>query len=61
MSKGFRADNKILIMWPESQRIMDHPDAELDYEDTQAYWISPEVWEEYRDTYYEPDEEVEEE
>ena len=48
-------------MWPESQRIMDHPDAELDYEDTQAYWISPEVWEEYRDTYYEPNEEVEEE
>ena len=53
MSKGFRADNKILIMWPESQRIMGHPDAELDSEHDCAYWISPEVWEEYRDKYYE--------
>tara|TARA_Y100000361_G_scaffold153897_1_gene177145 strand:- start:1457 stop:1639 length:183 start_codon:yes stop_codon:yes gene_type:complete len=60
MSKGFRADNKILIMWPESQRIMGHPDADLDSDLTQACWISPEVWEEYRDSYYEPDEEEEE-
>ena len=60
MSKGFRADNKILIMWPESQRIMGHPDAEADLDHTQAYWISPEVWEEYRDSYYESDEEEEE-
>ena len=58
-----RADNKILIEWPDSQRIMGHPDAELDNSDIYggelcpAYWVSPEVWEQYKDTYYEEEEE----
>ena len=56
MSKGFRADNKILIMWPESQRIMEHPDAELATGFQSAYWVPAEVWEQYKDTYYEEEE-----
>lgn len=49
-----RADGKILIQWPESQRIMMHPDAELEMSGgSSAYWIQPSVWEQYKNTYYE--------
>tara|TARA_X000001036_G_scaffold313479_1_gene292030 strand:- start:378 stop:563 length:186 start_codon:yes stop_codon:yes gene_type:complete len=53
-----RADGYILIEWPESQRIMEHPFAQLEYETdgphiSPAYWVPKEVWEEYKGSYYE--------
>ncbi len=52
-----RADGYILIEWPESQRIMEHPRAVFEMDcDTygpSAYWVPKEVWEEYKDSYYE--------
>lgn len=50
-----RADGKILILWPESQRIMEHPEAELDLtipDEPSAYWVPPQVWGLYQHTYY---------
>ena len=46
-------EDKILIDWPESQRIMEHPEAELDLDSDSAYWVPEKVWEEYKDKYYE--------
>jgi len=44
----------LLITWPESQRIMEHPEALLvDSEQEEgAYIVPPEVWEQYKNTYY---------
>lgn len=48
----------IMIEWPESQRIMAHPMVCLEYETdgphiSPAYWCPTEVWNEYKDSYYE--------
>ena len=47
----------IMIEWPESQRIMEHPLAIFEWDcDTygsSAYWCPTEVWNEYKDSYYE--------
>ena len=43
----------ILILWPESQRIMEHPEAKLAYNTDSGYWIPSNVWEQYKDSYYE--------
>jgi hypothetical protein len=52
-----RADGYILIEWPDSQRIMGHPKAECELNcdrlGISAYWVPKEVWEEYKDSYYE--------
>ena len=54
---GFGSTNKeklIKIEWPESQRIMEHPDAQL-VEDpctSCTYMIPESVWNEYKDRYY---------
>ena len=61
VSNKMRADNYILIEWPDSQRIMEHPLAELEYDTdgphiSPAYWCPPEVWNEYKDSYYEGEE-----
>ena len=55
--KEERPDGYIIVYWPESQRIMEHPRAEFEndcdtYGDS-AYWVPKEVWEEYKDSYYE--------
>ncbi|MEL0014469.1 MAG: hypothetical protein VW715_04605 [Rhodospirillales bacterium] len=55
-----RADGYILIEWPESQRIMEHPRTVLEYDTdgphiSPAYWCPKEVWEEYKNSYYEED------
>ena len=44
----------LLITWPESQRIMEHPEAmSVDSEQEEgAYIIPPKVWEQYKNTYY---------
>ena len=44
---------RILIVWPESQRIMGHPDAELATGFQSAYWVPAQVWEEYKDGRFE--------
>lgn len=50
-------DERVLIQWPESQRIMEHPRAVLELDvDTYspcAYWVPANVWERYKDGYYE--------
>ena len=48
----------LLVKWPESQRIMEHPEAMAvdgdghDVEPLRAYIVPPEVWEKYKDSYY---------
>jgi len=44
----------VMILWPESQRIMEHPEAFLVLDrDSCTYVVPIEVWEKYRFTYYE--------
>ena len=47
----------IMITWPDSQRIKQHPYAELEYDvdlyGSCAYWCPREVWEKYSNSYYE--------
>lgn len=42
------------IQWPESQRIMEHPEAALvlGAVETSTYMIPKDVWEQYKDSYY---------
>ena len=44
----------LLISWPEAQRIMDHPKALLVHDDDNpnSYIISPEIWEQFKNSYY---------
>ena len=47
----------VMILWPESQRIMEHPEAFLVLDrDSCTYVVPIEVWEKYRFTYYEEEE-----
>lgn len=42
-----------IIQWPESQRIMEHPEAALALgEASGAYMIPEDIWEKYKDSYY---------
>ena len=42
-----------IIQWPESQRIMEHPEATLALgEANGAYMIPEDIWEKYKDSYY---------
>ena len=47
----------LLIKWPDSQRIMEHPDARaIDDDDyPNSYIVSAEIWEKYKNSYYEAD------
>jgi len=51
---GYTPKRFLLIEWPESQRIMSHPEAKLidDEDKPNCYIIPPEVWEKYKNTYY---------
>ena len=41
-----------IIQWPESQRIMEHPEAALALgEANGAYMIPEDIWEKYKDSY----------
>lgn len=46
----------LLITWPESQRIMNHPEAKLiddnDNREPNCYIVPPKIWEQYKNTYY---------
>ena len=57
----WRSKGYIMIAWPESQRITEHPLAILEMDcDTYgscAYWCPTNIWNEYKDSYYEGDEE----
>lgn len=58
--KGEFTMSKILILWPESQRIMAHPEAVLDLnipDESSAYWIPEHIWEKYENSYYQGEEE----
>tara|TARA_R110002051_G_scaffold318755_1_gene401558 strand:+ start:633 stop:1082 length:450 start_codon:yes stop_codon:yes gene_type:complete len=50
-----RADSKILIQWSDSQKIMEHPEAELNTVDSDSsYWIPQNVWDKYKSIAYDP-------
>lgn len=54
----------VRIEWPDSQKIMEHPKARLILEDGEpgsTYVVPEDVWETYKDTYYDPDETVSDE
>ena len=55
--KAHKLAGYVMVEWPESQRIMEHPLAifELDYDvyGPSAYWCPVEVWNKYKDGYYE--------
>ena len=57
----WRSKGYLMIMWPESQRIMEHPlcffESACDVYGSSAYWCPVEVWEEYKNSYYEEEEE----
>ena len=44
----------ILVRWPESNRIKNHPEAIQVFEEHYAgsYIISPEIWNQYKDSHY---------
>ena len=44
----------LVITWPESQRIMNHPEAKLVEEDGELsyYIVPPKIWEQYKKSYY---------
>ena len=54
---GWRDRGYIMIAWPERQRILEHPRAifemDCDVYGAAAYWCPTEVWNEYKDSYYE--------
>jgi hypothetical protein len=54
--KAHKLAGYVMVEWPESQRIMDHPLAKLEF-DTDlygscAYWCPADVWDKYCNSYY---------